>query len=42
MMAGGMTVDEILDDYEQLTVEDVRGALAYAAAGQRYSVVVAR
>jgi uncharacterized protein (DUF433 family) len=40
MMAGGMTVEDILEDYEQLTDEAVRGALAYAAESQRHPVVV--
>lgn len=30
-LAGGMTVDEILADYEDLTREDIQAALAYAA-----------
>ena len=30
-LAGGMTIDEILDDYEDLTREDILAALAFAA-----------
>jgi len=30
-MAGGMTIDEILADYEDLTREDILAALAFAA-----------
>ena len=30
-LAGGMTVDELLADFPELTVEDVRACLAYAA-----------
>ncbi len=30
-LAGGMTIDDILDDYDDLTREDVLAALAYAA-----------
>ena len=30
-LAGGMTIDEILADYEDLTREDVQAALAFAA-----------
>ncbi len=30
-LAGGMTVDEPLADFPDLTVEDVRACLAYAA-----------
>jgi uncharacterized protein (DUF433 family) len=29
--AGGMTVDELLADFPELTLEDVRACLAYAA-----------
>jgi uncharacterized protein (DUF433 family) len=32
MVAEGMTVEEILHDYPQLSVEDVREALKFAAA----------
>ena len=31
-LAGGMTVDELLVDLPELTLEDVRACLAYAAA----------
>lgn len=41
MMAGGMTVLEILADYQQLTEADIRGALAYAAESQKHPVFVA-
>jgi uncharacterized protein (DUF433 family) len=30
-LADGMTVDEILDSYPQLTTEDVQASLAYAS-----------
>jgi uncharacterized protein (DUF433 family) len=30
-LAGGMTVDELLADFPELTPEDVRACLAYAA-----------
>jgi uncharacterized protein (DUF433 family) len=30
-LAGGMTIDEILADYEDLTREDILAALAFAA-----------
>lgn len=32
LMAEGYTVDGVVDDYPQLTVEDVRAALQFAAA----------
>lgn len=31
-LAGGMTVDEVLADFPELTLEDIRACLAYAAA----------
>ena len=31
-LAGGMTVDELLTDFPELTVEDVRACLAFAAS----------
>ena len=30
-LAGGMTVDEVLADFPELTLEDIRASLAYAA-----------
>jgi uncharacterized protein (DUF433 family) len=30
-LAGGMTVDQLLADFPELTLEDVRACLAYAA-----------
>jgi uncharacterized protein (DUF433 family) len=30
-LAGGMTVDELLTDFPELTAEDIRACLAYAA-----------
>jgi uncharacterized protein (DUF433 family) len=31
-LAGGMTMDELLADFPELTLEDVQACLAYAAA----------
>ena len=31
-LAGGMTVDEVLSDFPELTHEDIRACLAYAVA----------
>lgn len=31
-LAGGMTPDEVLSDFPELTHEDIRACLAYAAA----------
>ncbi len=30
-LAGGMTVDEVLADFPELTLEDIRACLAYTA-----------
>lgn len=30
-LAGGMTVDDLLADFPELTLEDIRACLAYAA-----------
>ena len=37
-LASGMTMDEILKEYPQLTIEDIRAAIAYGAemARERY------
>jgi len=34
-LAGGMTEDQILDDFPSLTREDLRACLAFAAARER-------
>ncbi len=34
-LAGGMSVDEILEDFPDLTVEDIRACLAFAADRER-------
>jgi uncharacterized protein (DUF433 family) len=34
-LAGGMTEDELLSDFPDLTREDIRAALAFAAARER-------
>lgn len=34
-LAGGMTTDEIIADFPQLTAEHVRAALAFAASRER-------
>lgn len=31
-LAGGMSAEEILGDFPELTIEDIRACLAYAAA----------
>lgn len=34
-LAGGMTVDEVLADFPELTSEDIRACLGYAADRER-------
>ena len=34
-LAGGMTVEEILEDFSELTREDIMACLAFAAARER-------
>ncbi len=38
-LASGMTEDEILSDFPELTREDIRACLSYAADRERKSVV---
>jgi uncharacterized protein (DUF433 family) len=39
-LAGGMTYDELLADFPDLTLEDIHACLAFAADRERYTVVV--
>jgi len=39
-MASGATAQEIVDEYDQLTLEDVQQALRYAAASMHDNVVL--
>jgi uncharacterized protein (DUF433 family) len=39
-LAAGMTHQEILDDYSELTEDDIRACLAYAADRERRTVTV--
>jgi uncharacterized protein (DUF433 family) len=41
MLAGGMTNDAILKDFEYLEIDDIRASLAYAAAQVAGTVVIA-
>lgn len=34
-MAGGMSEEEILEDFPDLTIEDIRAGLSFAAARER-------
>ena len=40
-LAAGMTVEEVLTDFEELTVEDIRACLSFAAERERYVRVAA-
>lgn len=41
MLAGGMTTDEIIVEFPQLTVEKIRAALSFAASRERMVKMVA-
>jgi uncharacterized protein (DUF433 family) len=41
MLAGGMTADDILADFDELEREDITAALAYAADAVSHPVLVA-
>ena len=38
--AAGMNLEEVLDDYDYLTQEDIRACFAYAADKERHSRVI--
>ena len=38
-LAAGMTHQEIIDDYPDLTEEDIRACLAYAADKERHAMI---
>lgn len=40
-MAAGMTNEQILDDFPELTIEDLRASLAYAADREQERVLIA-
>jgi len=39
-LAAGMTPEQIIEDFDYLTVEDIRACLAYAADRERRLVVI--
>jgi len=39
-LADGMSVDEILAEYPQLTSDDIKAALAYAAEVMRQEIIL--
>jgi uncharacterized protein (DUF433 family) len=41
-LAGGMTPEEILDDFPELTMEDIRACLAYAADRERKQMITSQ
>lgn len=41
-LASGVTHEQILDDYPELTEEDIRACLAYAADRERRALTAAR
>jgi uncharacterized protein (DUF433 family) len=40
-LASGMTPEQIVADFDDLTLEDIRACLAYAADRERHQVVLA-
>jgi len=40
LLAGGMTMGELVEEYPQLTTEDIRAAIAYGAEMSRERYVV--
>lgn len=40
-LAAGMSEREILDDFPELTVEDIKASLAYAADADRGKLIIA-
>ena len=40
-LAGGMTVDEVLADFPDLTLDDIQACFAFAADRERRTVLVA-
>lgn len=40
-LAGGMTVDEVLADFPDLTLEDIQACFAFAADRERRTMLVA-
>lgn len=39
-LASGMTQDEILEDFDYLTKEDIQACFAYAADREKHSMVI--
>ncbi len=41
-LASGMTIEEILDDFPELTREDILASLSYAASEEKHSMISIR
>lgn len=39
-LASGMTPEEILEDFDYLTIEDIQACLSYAADRERHQLIV--
>ena len=39
-LASGMTIDQILNDFDYLTEQDIRACLAYAADREHHQLVI--
>jgi uncharacterized protein (DUF433 family) len=39
-LAAGMTPEQIVDDFDYLSVDDIRACLAYAADRERHQMVI--
>ena len=39
-LAGGMTIPEVLEDFDELTEEDIRAALAFAADREKGTMII--
>lgn len=39
-LASGMSIDDVLNDFPYLTIEDIRAAFAYAADREKHQMIV--
>jgi uncharacterized protein (DUF433 family) len=39
-LAAGMTINDILEDFDELTEQDIRACLAFAADRERHTTIV--
>ena len=40
LLAGGMSERDVIEEFPQLTAEDIRACLAYAAEKERRSIII--